>query len=138
MKKVLLKDLQPDEVIRRLKAGEVVKDECSKEIIKMIEGILCSVSDLGNTRLNILLNPLCPDYYFEEPEELKLEVGKFYRTRDGRKVFIFITDDYNYRGVIENSNNDFAWREKGKSVYSTDDNNLDLVSEWSDEDVADE
>lgn len=139
MKKVLLKDLQPDEVIRRLKAGEVVKDECSKEIIKMIEGILCSVSDLGNTRLNILLNPLYPDYYFEEPEELKLEVGKCYRTKDGRKAFI---SSYNsstkyFKGAVIDFLNLAVWTENGLYLYATE-SGLDLISEWSDDDVADE
>lgn len=41
MKKVYLKDLQPDEVIRRLKAGEVAKVEDSEYVFKFIDGMLC-------------------------------------------------------------------------------------------------
>lgn len=138
MKKVYLKDLQPDEVIRRLRAGEVVKDEKSKEIIKMIEGILSNVSPFGNIRLNIILNPLCPDYYFEEPEELKLEVGKCYRTRDGRKAFISnIYEDKSCLGVISGEKKFYQWHDNGKFLGELE-NNTDLISEWSDDDVAED
>lgn len=137
MKKVYLKDLKPDEVIRRLKAGEVVKDEKSKEIIKMIEGILSFISPLGNIRLNIILNPLCPDYYFEEPEKLKIEVGKCYKTRDGRKAFICYNDekeDY-FWGSIQADIGGTRWKENGLWIRS-EENDIDLISEWSDDDVA--
>ena len=139
MKKVYLKDLQPDEVIRRLRAGEVVKDEKIKEIIKMIEGILSFVSPFGNIRLNIILNPLCPDYYFEEPEKLKLEVGKCYRTRDGRKAFVssYSSSSKYFRGAVIDFLNLSVWTEKGLYLYATE-SGLDLVSEWSDEDATED
>lgn len=139
MKKVYLKDLPIDEVIRRLKAGKVVRYDNTATISKLIEGFLCDVFTDGDYRICSYISArsqLQP--HFEEQEQLKLEVGKCYRTRDGRKAFIFVKDDYNYRGVVVGSAHDYAWRENCKSVYSTDDNDLDIISEWSDDDVAED
>ena len=44
--KTYLKDLTPDEVIRRLKAGEVVKHEKGNYEKKWIDGIICTISML--------------------------------------------------------------------------------------------
>lgn len=139
MKKVYLKDLKPDEVTRRLKAGEVVKYPDSNLEIKMIDGVLCRFTKheiVYGTYLTVCTYGTgYSEYYFEEPEELKLEVGKCYRTRDGRKAFIFVKDDYNYRGVVAGLNSAFFyWDEQGKLDIINYEN--EIVSEWSDEDVA--
>lgn len=135
MKKVYLKDLQPDEIIRRLKAGEVVKS--GSEIIKWIDGILCTLYNDGEITYNPLIsvskNSSC---YFEEPEELKLEVGKCYRTRDGRKAFISVVDDMYAYGIIEGNSVVTTWGHNG--VCDTDDDGGDIISEWSDDDVAED
>ena len=69
---------------------------------------------------------------------MKIEPGKYYKTRDGRKVRIYATDglaEYPIHGAVLNNN---GWRaamwDSSGSAY----NNLaiqatvDIVSEWSD------
>lgn len=94
MNKTYLKDLTPDEVIRRLKAGEVLIDE------------------------------------------LKLEVGKCYKTRDGRKAFISFKTKDCFCGAVAESPDLFDWSENGKYMYKENEVGYDLISEWSDDDVA--
>lgn len=82
MKKVYLKDLQLDEVIRRLKSGEILKNEQSKSQIKYIDGVLCRICENGTIEYNTNFWTCNIAHYFEEPEELKLEVGKPYTARE--------------------------------------------------------
>lgn len=136
--KTYLKDLTPEEVIRRLKAGEVVNFEEHNTKIKMVEGILSSVFQDGTIRINISLDLFDERCYFEEPEELKIEVGKFYRTRDGSKAFIYQYDGFNFHGVIIDSPNFFEWFKNGTYNYNGKESPLDLISEWGNDDVAED
>ena len=145
--KTYLKDLTPEEVIRRLKAGEVLIEDDSKTITKLVEGVWCTYCPDGSIWLNDGFNLNEKQYnYFETPDELKLEVGKCYKTRDGRKAYIFIKPikygiDY-FEGVIIGELKHFTWTESGLYVEQELNpefkvlNNLDLISEWSDDDVA--
>lgn len=133
MKKVYLKDLQPDEVIRRLKAGEVVKDDKGKYEKKLIDGIICTIyNDKGYVINDYLISDVSA--YFEEPEELKLEVGKCYRTRDGRKAFIsyYIADIDRYNGIVYGDKSIRTWSPNGESTRDSMD--YDIVAEWRDDD----
>lgn len=87
-----------------------------------------------------------------EPATLTIHPGKFYRTRDGRKVgpmreaacderwtdsagrkSAFIADDYNNNGTGGSYASDGTW------LTSDDDyNHLDLIAEWIDEPQQDE
>ena len=74
----------PEEVIDALQAGKVVTDGACR--CKLYKGIIvCKEKEQWN-----ITPTLSHEYslYVEEPESLKLEVGKFYRTRDGRKAWI--------------------------------------------------
>lgn len=139
--KTYLKDLTPEEVIRRLKAGEVLKEDDSKTITKLVEGVWCTYYQNGSIGLNDGFN-LDSDarqyYYFETPDELKLEVGKCYKTRDGRKAFvssIMLDSEFPFLGIIENCAKTENWLENGKFNIYQPENDLDLISEWSDDDV---
>lgn len=92
MKKVYLKDLKPDEVIRRLKSGEVIKSKYStKAEIKMIGGVICRISEheilYGGALVVYKSGAGYDQYYFEEPEELELEDGKRYKTKSGKNIW---------------------------------------------------
>lgn len=138
MKKIPLKDLQPNEIIRRLKAGEILKEFKSKNYVKVINDVICTFYENGdisindNLIFNIKNEPLM---YFEEPEELKLEVGKCYWTRDERKAFIscYIADIDRYLGIICGEKSVRTWSHSG--LCSRDNSDKDLVSEWNDDDV---
>ena len=137
--KTYLKDLTPEEVIERLKAGEVVNFEEYSTKIKMIEGFLSSVFQDGTIRLNVSIDLFDERCYFETPDELKLEVGKCYKTRDGRKTFISYVakDDEMCFGCIQDDNTVTSWHKNG-SFFAEEIDNLDLISEWTDDDVAED
>ena len=137
MKKVYLKDLQLDEVIRRLKSGEILKNEQSKSQIKYIDGVLCRICENGTIEYNTNFWTCNIAHYFEEPEELKLEVGKPYKTKSGEKAFITDFNKYTrkYRGVIVGINEEFfSWQVQG--ILDGTDHAYDIVAEWGDDDVA--
>ena len=136
MKRVYLKDLPIDEVIRRLKAGKILKNEQNKGQIKYINGVLCKICENGTIEYNTNFWTCNVVHYFEEPEELKLEVGKCYRTRDGRKAFISVVNDMYACGIIEGNSVVTTWGHNG--VCDNDDDGEDIISEWSDDDVAED
>lgn len=89
--KKYLDDLKPEEVIARLKQGEILKSEDGTTIYEYIEGFI-----VGNDKDNFCINPCIASYgcidrlYFDMPEpELKIEVGKFYQTRGGKRAYVF-------------------------------------------------
>lgn len=95
MNKVYLSGIQ--EITKALKDGKVVFEEYPSNhtyrhrAIRLINGILIS-SYVGKTNNSIFMNDyICLNsedtkFYYEEKEPVKLEVGKFYKTRDGEKV----------------------------------------------------
>lgn len=135
--KTYLKDLTLDEVIDKLKSGESIKYDTSDAETKYRDNMLLTVLPDGKYTINVEISScLNRVAYFETQDELKLEVGKCYRTRKGKKAFITYKEKNLCNGAIFGSLDFFTWRENGKSVYSTDENDLDLVEEWSDNDVA--
>ena len=84
----------PEEVIKALKEGSIFESFSSgntekiKEI-KLINGIIYTNEEVGYC-INIL--SACK-YYTEEPEPLKFEVNRAYKTKNGFKAFIFIKTD---------------------------------------------
>lgn len=135
--KTYLKDLSPEEVIRRLKAGEVVKCEKTNFVYKVIDDLPCIIYDDGEVVYNASLT-ICKNgpFYFDTPDELKLEVGKCYRTRDGRKAFIsckIFDDEFPFLGIVTDCASTETWLENGKFNVYQQENQLDLISEWTDE-----
>ena len=68
-----------------------------------------------------------------EKEVLKIEAGKYYKTRDGRKVGPIISDGMHWR-VKDRIDRDevFDWYENGKFSRIRDSDN-DIISEWQDQ-----
>lgn len=76
----------PEEVVQALKEGKTV------QMNGMEYGIINNLI-VGFDKIikEIFINPtirLSEKPYVDEPDPFKLEVGKFYRTRDGRKAWI--------------------------------------------------
>lgn len=77
----------PEEVIDALHEGKTIVAD-SGEKIRLYKGIL--IGKLNKTRY--IINTCITsedDPYFEEPKPLKIEVGKFYKTRAGDKARCF-------------------------------------------------
>ena len=68
-------------------------------------------------------------------ENLIIEVGKYYKLKDGRKARVYATDGYygkQIHGAIYYFNDGWSfaiWDEQGK-FHRTCDSQLDIVSEW--------
>jgi len=72
-------------------------------------------------------------------ENIKLEAGKFYQTRDGRKAFVAALVEnpfgetesiYVARGYINDKNVERGWTASG-IWYVGEDNKNDLIAEWT-------
>jgi hypothetical protein len=61
---------------------------------------------------------------------MKIEAGKLYRTRDGRKAFVArFGYDLSFSGLIEGNLAADYWYPSGRS-FDEDEPHLDLVAEW--------
>ena len=98
---ILLNNLQPEEVIRRLKQGEILKNS-GGDTIEMVDGVF--VKRIGRDWAVGYLVWNTDYYYFEDPDpELELEIGRFYRTRADKKAFVFSKNaEGKYCVVVEN------------------------------------
>lgn len=149
--KKYLKDLTPDEVIRRLKDGEVVRYNGVDAQTKYIDGVLCNVytDKLFSINSTISVYRHCTAY-FEIPDEIVFDIGKKYKTRDGQQVYLNIhyLDTEEWGGYFFNDKDLYLWDRNGK--FLGDENNncwdkdgnfcdntekLDIIAEWSDDDV---
>ena len=83
MKKVYLET--PEAVIKALKEGKVIKDE-NNYSYKIVDGFIVAVNKNEFFVGDNIFSGNRP--YILEEEPLKIEVGKFYKTRDGRKAFV--------------------------------------------------
>lgn len=78
----------PEEVVQALKDGKVVESEGYS--YKLVNGVICSFYKQGYYKWNVGGAIFQSDEpYVDEPEQLKLEVGKFYKTRNGKKAFVY-------------------------------------------------
>ena len=136
MNKVYLSGIQ--EITKALKDGKVVFEEDTDNkidkyrAIRVINGILIS-SYIGNNHDSIFMNDyICLNgggskFYIEEKEPIKLEVGKFYKTRDGEKVCCF----YKYKSNVY----DFNWafikvnEQPDRAIFKSRDNGRQWTSE---------
>lgn len=131
MKKTYLNTLTPEEIIKRLKNGEIVKRKTvhDNEIIyKMIDGIIVR-EDEGCTTLNSFI--AIDDQYFEEKRPFMITKTGVYKTRDGRKAYVCnIDDNGDCTFVIEGESRLYYSTKQGST--SDQETEMDIVSEWED------
>ncbi len=131
-----LNNLPTKEIIERLLAGKIAKNDLGRTLYA-INGVLCSSIPNEKTVIGACVGVSdFENLYFEEPEKLKIEVRKPYKTKDGRKAFISVVDDMYAYGIIEGNSVVTTWGHNG--VCDTDDDGEDIISEWSDEDVEED
>ena len=121
----------PEEVIVALKEGKTVKCKDCGAKYTLENGFLVEKSK-GTWTINPPLYGFS-GYYTEEPDELELEVGKFYKTRDGRKAFVYAkTDfDYPYRFCVAMVGNLESYSVNAKGTQSDiEQRPVDLIAHW--------
>ena len=130
MEKVYLET--PEEVIKALKDGKEVRDKYGS-ICKLVDGII--ISKLNNFfEIGKPIRSVNKPYILEE-EPLKIEVGKFYKTRDGRKAFVCANT---YTGlcwvVIIDSSADRTFCCTVDGMFCPgEENEKDLVAPWEED-----
>lgn len=98
MKKVYLET--PEEVIKALKEGKTIKTE-NGYVYELKDNFIIQtiLGKKGSINTTIFFDK---DYYIDEPEPLKIEVGKWYETRDHQKARCFIVEKEICHFTIDN------------------------------------
>lgn len=129
MKKVYLDT--PEAVIKALKEGKEVRDE-NDYSFKIVDGFIVSTAKneffVGDS--------IYSDYkpYILEEEPLKIEVGKFYKTRDGKKVICMYKDNISCSVSLIGSLNGYYWvTENGKCIDTTKEYPADIIGLWKED-----
>lgn len=130
--KQYLEDLKPEEVIARLKQGEILKSENGTTTYEYIEGFI-----VGNDKDNFCINPCIASFscidrlYFDMPEpEMVIEVGKFYQTRNGLKAYAYTSAAENRIAVVVEKEIPYTVSINGY-VSDESENDLDLIKPYS-------
>lgn len=121
----------PEEVVQALKDGKVVESEGYS--YKLVNGVICSFYKQGYYKWNVGGAIFQSDEpYIDEPESLKLEVGKFYKTRDGKKAFVYgkIGIEYPYPFYVALIGKLDTYNVNAEGKYTDDKHPLDLIALW--------
>jgi hypothetical protein len=132
--KTYIKNLTPEEIIKRLKNGEIVKIENSKEYFKMIDGVVCRFFDYGDIGIGSVLFKEPDDVYFETEEPFEIKETGFYMTRACAKVYVNSIDENRKKvigGVIEWEDKYFYWNKNGVYCSGREDAK-DIIGKWKD------
>ena len=125
MKKVYLKTYKA--VIKALKEGKVIKDDNGYSY-KLVDGFIVSTYKnhfiVGDNIFNIDNHT-----YILEEEPLKIEVGKWYETRDHQKARCFKINPGLYFFTIDNVGN-FNTLINGNYYINGKTSNLDIIGPW--------
>ena len=97
MKKLYLET--PEAVIKALKAGKVIKDEDGYSY-KLVDGFIVAADKNDFIVGDSIFSVNTP--YTLEKEPLKIEVGKWYETRDHQKARCFIVEKERCHFTIDN------------------------------------
>lgn len=125
----------PEEVIDALVAGKVVCDEDNSQW-KLYKGfIVRKDNDSDIWVVNDHIYSILTGLYVNEPKPLKIEVGKFYKTRDGEKVIVLSDEckekDYPYSvAVVGKWTIPYTLRKNG-CVYEDGVNAYDIIAPWN-------
>ena len=131
--KLYLKDLTPEEIIKRLKNGEIIKSEEDGDIIKYYDGVICRAYKDGGFTINAgFTNDNICGYCFETEEPLTFEEGKFYKTREGKKAYISRITTTRFYGIITGKTSLDTWNLKGMHWCDKYPHKNDLISKWED------
>lgn len=122
------------EVIQALKEGHVLKVENGGEgYIYMQDGFIVKNNNSGY-HINYTINECDKPYYFIE-NPLKIEVGKFYKTRNGIKARCFFADSFRFfKFTIDGLSDVFKTNIKGEHLipgrFENEEMPNDIVDYW--------
>lgn len=126
--KKYIKNLTLETIISRLKQGEVLTD--GTRTVELIDGLLVAKRDDDWSIGCAIAKSFDDELYFERPApELNLEIGKFYKTRDGKKAYVFtVNSEGKYNVAIDGEG---AYSVFAGGYYSEDEEtDGDLIELW--------
>ena len=129
MKKVYLKT--PEAVIKALKDGKVVYEEnCPDYSFKLIENIIVAKYE-DFFEVGSMVSTGNKPYILEE-EPFKLEVGKFYKTREGRKAWVVsYKQGLNYPYIVAVLGHEETYTVLENGYFSFENHShKDLIAPW--------
>ena len=121
----------PEEVIDALQAGK--KIEAGDFEYRLVGEVIIAINKTDKSwAVNAgIYSDDIP--FIDEPEPLKLEVGKFYKTRDGRKAWITECTDlkgtFPFRVATQRECSTYVITKDGRR-YFEDTDGTDLVAPW--------
>lgn len=125
----------PEEVIQALRDKKEVFDFLGNNY-KLIDGVIIYHCQNGGWGINAHIGH-ADKLYVDEPEPLKLEVGKFYKTRRGDKVIVLYINDKNDAGncpifvaVVGKASCSYFVSKTGNYYSSGRDTVWDIVAPW--------
>lgn len=128
MKKVYLET--PEAVIKALKEGKVIKDDNGYSY-KLVDGFIVSTYKnhfiVGDNIFNIDNHP-----YILEEEPLKIEVGKWYKTRDHQKARCYYSGTATAFFSIDNDSTPIGVYLNGR-LYEDRESSLDIIGPWKED-----
>jgi hypothetical protein len=122
----------PEEVIDALQDGKEIYDE--ESVWKLHKGFIVRKNkDSDYWIVNDGIARHFRGLYVDEPEPLKLEVGKFYKTRDGRKAWIVGSagekEIFPFTVVAQEESEFYSVAQNGRR-WCDDTDESDLVAPW--------
>lgn len=130
--KTYLKDLTLEEVIKRLKNGEVVKIDNIKSYYKMIDGVICRFYEDGDIGVGDMFYKAPRDIYFETEESFKITKIGYYKARNGKKVFVYDIDGDNIRFVAIGGKRYYTGHIDGSFWNNKTQKPYDIIGKWED------
>ena len=129
MKKVYLET--PEVVIKALKEGkEVFLDEGGAGKVVLIDGF-CVKQWYDQFNINYTINLRDKPYTLEE-EPLKIEVGKWYETRDHQKARCYYSGKATAFFSIDNDSTPIGVYLNGR-LYEDRESSLDIIGTWKED-----
>lgn len=127
----------PEEVIQALQDKKEVFDFLDNNY-KLVNGIIIYRTQKGGWGINAHIGH-ADKLYVDETESLKLEVGKFYRTRRGDKAIVLYINDKADAGnwpvlvaVVGKVNCSYSVSKTGDYFSSGNGTAWDIVAPWED------
>lgn len=126
----------PESVIKALKEGKEIKDQYDNSF-KIVDGFIVATYD-DDFYIGYTISGQDKPYILEE-EPLKIEVGKFYKTRRGDKVIVVYINDEADAGnwpvlvtVVGKVSCAYSVSKTGSYYLSDRDTVWDIVAPWED------
>ena len=127
MKKVYLET--PEAVIKALKDGKEIKDQYNNSF-RIVDGFIVATYE-DDYYIGYTIHSINKPYILEE-EPIKIEVGKWYETRDHKKARCYRSDGHLFFFTIDNVGN-FSTLINGNYHITGETSNLDIIGPWKED-----